>query len=210
MSQGISNLYCVGRNYKAHAVELGNDVPEQPMIFTKPTHALIAMDGRTVQIPGDQGAIHYEAELVIHIGKPYTPGISVDELIDQFALGIDLTLRDVQTEIKKKGHPWLKAKGFIGSAPLGEFQPFPGMAALQETDFQLLKNGECVQLGNVKNMIFDLQTIVDYIAEHYGLGIGDIIYTGTPEGVGPVGHGDHLELIWGDKKAGACRFVTEG
>jgi fumarylpyruvate hydrolase len=106
MINSIRNVYCVGRNYKAHAAELGNDVPDQPMIFIKPTHALIAMDDRTVLIPGDQGAVHYEAELVIHIGKPYRTGIAIDELVDQFTLGIDLTLRDVQSEIKKKGHPW--------------------------------------------------------------------------------------------------------
>jgi fumarylpyruvate hydrolase len=206
----IRNIYCVGRNYRAHAAELGNDVPEQPMIFTKPTHALISMDTESVRLPGDQGGIHYEGELVLHVGKPYMPGISVDEIIDQFALGIDFTLRDVQSEIKKKGQPWLPAKGFLGSAPITGFVPFPGATAMEQTDFQLLKNGESVQKGNIQNLIFNLQTIVDFIAVNYGLGVGDIIYTGTPEGVGPVQQGDRLELLWGDQSLGAITIKTEG
>lgn len=204
----IRNIYCVGRNYGAHAAELGNDVPDKPMIFTKPTHALISMDQDSVKLPGDLGGIHYEGELVLHVGKPYTPGISVDDIIDQFALGIDFTLRDVQSELKKKGQPWLPAKGFLGSAPLTGFLPFPGAAILEQTDFQLLKNGEAMQTGNVSNMIFDLQTIIDFIAANFGLGEGDIIYTGTPEGVGPVVNGDHLELRWGEQALGAITIET--
>jgi fumarylpyruvate hydrolase len=206
----IRNIYCVGRNYHAHAAELGNDVPDKPMIFTKPTHALVSLKNESVKLPGDKGGIHYEGELVLHVGKPYTKGISVDELIDQFALGIDFTLRDVQSVIKKKGEPWLPAKGFLGSAPISEFLPFPGASALEQSDFQLLKNGQAVQIGNVKNMIYDLQTIVDFIAENFGLGVGDVIYTGTPEGVGPVIDGDRLELVWGDQKVGAVIIKTEG
>ncbi|MEC0230231.1 fumarylacetoacetate hydrolase family protein [Paenibacillus alba] len=199
MTEAIRNIYCVGRNYRAHAAELGNDVPDQPMIFTKPTHALAAMQEGELALPADQGEIHYEAELVLHIAKPYTAGIQVDELVDKYALGIDFTLRDVQNVIKKKGQPWLPAKGFLNSAAISAFRPFPGTAKLTETNFQLRQNGGMVQNGNISNMIFDLQTIVDYIAKHYGLGAGDIIYTGTPEGVGPVRDGDRLELIWGEE-----------
>ncbi|MDD9265722.1 fumarylacetoacetate hydrolase family protein [Paenibacillus sp. GCM10023248] len=203
MTQEIRNIYCVGRNYRAHAAELGNDVPDQPMIFTKPTHALVAMDGGELTLPGDQGEIHYEAELVLHIAKPYREGIQVDELVDKYALGIDFTLRDVQSVIKKKGQPWLPAKGFLRSAPITSFRPFPGAAKLAENNFKLLQNGQEVQNGRIGNMIFDLQTVVDYIAKHYGLGAGDIIYTGTPEGVGPVANGDLLELVWGEEVFGS-------
>ncbi|TXK86072.1 fumarylacetoacetate hydrolase family protein [Paenibacillus sp. N3.4] len=203
MTETIRNIYCVGRNYRAHAAELGNDVPDQPMIFTKPTHALVHIDGGAVTLPGDQGEIHFETEVVLHIAKPYTPGIQVDDIVDQYALGIDFTLRDVQNVIKKKGQPWLPAKGFLQSAPITAFRPFPGAAALAETNFKLLQNGAVVQDGNISSMIFDLQTIIDYIALHYGLGVGDIIYTGTPEGVGPVSHEDRLELVWGDEVFGA-------
>ncbi|MBA2943866.1 fumarylacetoacetate hydrolase family protein [Paenibacillus sp. CGMCC 1.16610] len=199
----IRNIYCVGRNYRAHAAELGNDVPDQPMIFTKPTHALADMSGGELKLPGDQGEIHFEAELVLHIAKPYHEGIQVDEIVDKYALGIDFTLRDVQSVIKKKGQPWLPAKGFLKSAPLTEFRPFPGASKLTEENFQLRQNGQVVQNGNISNMIFDLQTIIDYIAKHYGLGVGDIIYTGTPEGVGPVNNGDLLELTWGEEVFGA-------
>lgn len=205
----IRNIYCVGRNYRAHAAELGNDVPDKPMIFTKPTHALVSMNSEFVKLPGDQGDIHYEGELVLHVSKPYSPGIKVDEIIDQFALGIDFTLRDVQSVIKKLGQPWLPAKGFLGSAPLTDFVPFSGAAALEKTDFQLLKNGAAVQIGNIKNMIFDLQTIIDFIAVNFGLGEGDLIYTGTPEGVGPTLHGDRLELRWGEQTLGAITVITE-
>lgn len=199
----IRNIYCVGRNYRAHAAELGNDVPDQPMIFTKPTHALAAIDGSTLSLPSNQGEIHYEAELVIHIAKPYTEGISVDEVVDKYALGIDFTLRDVQNVIKKKGQPWLPAKGFLKSAPITAFRPFPGASQLASSNFQLRHNDQVVQDGNISLMIFDLQTIIDYIAKHYGLGPGDIIYTGTPEGVGPVNDGDRLELLWGEESFGA-------
>lgn len=209
MTNTVRNVYCVGRNYVAHAAELGNDVPDQPMIFTKPTHALVELSAGEVQLPGNQGEIHYEAELVIHIGKPYVQGITVDELVDGYALGIDFTLRDVQSVIKKKGAPWLPAKGFLGSAPISEFRPFPGVDALRETNFQLRINGSTVQNGNINRMIFDLQTIVDFIARNFGLGEGDIIYTGTPEGVGPVHNGDRLELLWGEESFGAITVTTE-
>ncbi|MDR6548884.1 fumarylacetoacetate hydrolase family protein [Paenibacillus qinlingensis] len=203
MTITVRNIYCVGRNYRAHAAELGNDVPDQPMIFTKPTHALVHMDGSELTLPNDQGEIHYEAELVVHIAKPYTQGIKVDEIVDQYALGIDFTLRDVQNVIKKKGQPWLPAKGFLKSAPITDFRPFPGASELTKSNFQLFQNEQVVQDGNISHMIFDLQTIIDYVAKHYGLGPGDIIFTGTPEGVGPVKDGDRLELLWGEEQFGA-------
>jgi 2-keto-4-pentenoate hydratase/2-oxohepta-3-ene-1,7-dioic acid hydratase in catechol pathway len=204
MTNTIRNLYCVGRNYREHAAELGNAVPDSPMLFMKPVHALAVMDGGEIAVPGNRGDVHYEAELVIHIGRTYERGIKVDELVDRYALGLDLTLRDVQSELKKKGQPWLAAKGFLGSAPIGPFRPFPGMASLGVQLFTLSKNGVEVQKGCITEMIFSLQTIVDYCAEHYGLGEGDLIYTGTPAGVGPVADGDRFELRMGDEAAGEC------
>ncbi|MDF2922878.1 MAG: fumarylacetoacetate hydrolase [Paenibacillaceae bacterium] len=204
MFDTVRNVYCVGRNYKAHAEELGNELPKEPLLFTKPTHALVPMDGRTVRLPGSQGAVHYEAELVIHIGRAYEAGLSADQLVDKMALGIDFTLRDVQSVIKDKGLPWLPAKGFLHSAPLGGWLEFPGSGGLTGRDFTLSKNGREVQRGNASRMIFDIQTIIDYCARHYGLGAGDVIFTGTPEGVGPVSTGDYFELHWGDEPAGTC------
>lgn len=205
MIDHIRNIYCIGRNYRAHAAELGNEVPKQPMLFGKPTHALVPMDGREIALPSGRGEIHHEAEIVIHIAKPYTPGSEPDELIGEMALGLDLTLRDVQSELKAKGHPWLAAKGFLRSAPITGFRPFPGVRALADRDFVLLKNGQPVQRGNASRMIFDLRRIIDFTAAHFGLGRGDVIFTGTPEGVGPVADGDRLQLFWGEEEWGSCR-----
>lgn len=198
----IRNIYCVGRNYRLHAAELGNDVPDAPMIFGKPTHALAEAAGTEISLPGNRGELHYEAELVIHIARPYEAGVTLEQMVDEIALGIDFTLRDVQSVLKKKGHPWLLAKGFKNSAILTPFHPFPGEEALQQTDFSLLKNGEQVQRGNIKDVIFDLMTLIEYTAEHFGLDAGDVIYTGTPAGVGPVADGDQLDLRWGEESWG--------
>lgn len=204
----ISNIYCVGRNYRAHAEELGNAVPKEPMIFMKPTHAAVSMNEGGLELPGDRGEIHFETELVLRIARDYKPGMKVDELVDVMAFGIDFTLRDVQSELKKQGQPWTAAKGFRSSAPLTPYVAFPGVDELAERDFTLTRNGVLVQQGNVKNMIFPLQQIVDYIAERYGLGEGDLVFTGTPEGVGPVFAGDQLEIAYGDDVLGRCEVLS--
>lgn len=112
MLTNIRNVYCVGRNYKLHAEELGNAVPDEPMIFMKPSHAVVPLNGETLELPATKGEVHYEAELVVQIGRNFEPGMAVDALVDAYGFGIDFTLRDVQTVIKKKGHPWTAAKGF--------------------------------------------------------------------------------------------------
>lgn len=200
----IRNIYCVGRNYVLHAKELNNEVPTSPFLFSKPTHALVEADGSPIVLPGDRGSVHYETELVIRIGRPYEKGITVDELVDGLAIGIDFTLRDVQNEMKKKSYPWLLAKGFPNSALVSKFISFPGVEVCKSKDFALVKNGVEAQLGNIKQMLFDLQTIVDFCALHSGLEEGDIIYTGTPEGVGPVNDGDHMSLHWDGQIVGEC------
>jgi fumarylpyruvate hydrolase len=200
----INNIYCVGRNYAAHAKELQNEVPSSPMLFSKPTHALVKGDGQEVLFPGDRGSIHYETEIVIRMCRPYVQGITVEEIVDCMAIGIDFTLRDVQSELKKKGHPWLLAKGFPNSALVSNFIPFPGVEEMKKIDFSLVKNGEKVQQGKIENMIFDFQTIIDFTAQNFGLGEGDLIYTGTPEGVGQVNDKDHLTLLWGNTILGEC------
>jgi len=207
MLHSIRNVYCVGRNYRLHAAELGNSVPEEPMIFTKPTHSLVSMVGQTIYVPGHLGALHYEGELVLHIGRSYEEGLTVDQLVDQMALGIDFTLRDLQNEIKQKGYPWLPAKGFLNSAPITAFHAFPGWEEVKKKEFTLEKNGQEVQRGNIQDMIFDLQTLVDFIGLHYGLGAGDLIFTGTPAGVGKVCDGDQLELFWDGQSWG--KFYTK-
>lgn len=195
----IRNVFCVGRNYRLHAQELGNEVPTSPFLFSKPTHSLVEAKGQAIELPGNRGELHHEVEIVVHIAKAYQPGLTADELIDQMALGIDFTLRDVQSQLKAKGHPWLLAKGFLNSAVHTAFHPFPGVAALQQTDFQLRKNGEQVQKGNIRDVIFDLDTIIRFAALHFGLSAGDVLYTGTPAGVGAVADGDRLSMMWGDE-----------
>lgn len=200
----IRNIYCVGRNYVQHAKELNNDVPKSPLLFSKPTGSLAKADGGEIVLPADRGSVHYEAELVIRIGDTYSKGVPVNEIVDRMALGIDFTLRDVQSDLKKKGHPWLLAKGFRNSAVLSEFIDFPGIEGCERTNFSLLLNGGERQNGNIKNMIFDLQTLIDYIAFHFGLEKGDIIFTGTPAGVGSISDRDHLSLLWGEDQLGEC------
>ncbi|MFZ5945588.1 MAG: fumarylacetoacetate hydrolase family protein [Bacillota bacterium] len=202
--KSIKNIYCVGRNYVLHAQELKNAVPTSPFFFMKPSHALVEAKGQEIVLPGNQGTIHYETELVIRINRSYEKGIKVDEIVDSMALGLDLTLRDVQEDLKKKGYPWLLAKGFPNSAVISEFIDFPGVEQCKKTDFFLLKNGIQVQAGNIKNMIFDLQTLLDFNAQHLGIGEGDIIFTGTPEGVGPVNDGDSYTLMFGENVLGKC------
>lgn len=204
MLNSIKNIVCVGRNYVQHAHELNNAVPQTPLLFTKPTHALAEANGREIIFPGDRGQIQYEVELVFHIARGYELGIKVDDLVDQMAIGIDFTLRDVQTDLKGKGYPWVLAKGFINSAVITPWQPFPGLKAMMHFDFSLDKNGQEVQRGNVKNMIFDLPTVIEYTAKHLGLGQGDIIFTGTPAGVGPVLDGDLFSCKLADKELGNC------
>ncbi|WP_211747687.1 fumarylacetoacetate hydrolase family protein [Paenibacillus sp. Marseille-Q4541] len=206
MLKTIKNVYCVGRNYRLHAEELGNAVPEEPMIFMKPSHALVLMNGQSLVLPEGRGEVHYEAELVIKIGKEVCPGDDINQVVDSYAFGIDFTLRDVQSKLKSKGHPWTAAKGFLGSAPITEFVPFERAEVLFEADFTLNKNHEEVQRGNIRDMIFSLQDIVDYISLHYGLGDGDIIYTGTPAGVGPTQSGDLLELTFAGASKGSIRI----
>lgn len=198
----VRNIYCVGRNYRLHAAELGNDVPTSPMIFTKPTHALVEMNDDIVVFPGSRGSVHYEAELVFAVGRTYEAGMSCDELFSAYTVGLDLTLRDVQDRLKAKGHPWLAAKGFRNSATIGRWESFSSTMAMVENDFGLRINDKEVQRGNVKDMVFDLQQIVNFVGINYGLAAGDVIYTGTPAGVGALSEGDKLEVWWADQSLG--------
>jgi len=197
----IRNVYCVGRNYALHAKELGNDVPEEPMIFSKPTHALHPAEG-VLKLPSEAGSIHYETELVVRIGRTYEPGVPVEQLVDGLAIGIDWTARDVQNVLKEKRHPWLQAKGFKNAAVLSPFRAFPGLEAFEALQFSLLHNGETAQEGSPRDMIFPLEKLVAYIGEHFGLAEGDVIYTGTPAGVGPVKDGDELILVMDGERFG--------
>lgn len=200
----INNIFCVGRNYIEHAEELGNTVPKEPMIFSKPTNSIAFAKGQKLFYPKNEGNIHYEIEVVLKIGDDLRGSLcNVEEVVDQMALGIDLTKRDLQSILKKKGYPWLLAKGFKNATILTEFWDFPGKETCKKTDFYLMKNRIVVQKGNISGLIFSFETLINYIHQHFGLKKGDIIFTGTPKGVGPVAEGDTFELWWGKEVKGA-------
>lgn len=200
----IKNIFCVGRNFVEHVHELKNVVPDAPVIFSKPTHAITKADGKIIELPSDKGVIHYEAELVVKLVTDYVPGATVDALIGEMTIGLDLTMREVQQRLKDKGYPWLLSKGFPHSAILGDFIKFPGLEACKEENFSLLINDNKVQEGNIQQMIFNLETLILFIGENIGLRQGDIIFTGTPSGVGVLKNDDYLTLKWGTEEVGDC------
>ncbi|MFD2333703.1 fumarylacetoacetate hydrolase family protein [Cohnella sp. GCM10020058] len=200
------NIYCVGRNYRLHAAELGNAVPTSPMIFTKPSHAAVLLDGSTLTMPADCGSVHYEVELVWIAGRHYEAGIALHELYSHFTAGLDLTLRDVQDDLKAKGYPWLAAKGFRHSAPIGNWLPYGSGAEKQGRTFAMRLNGKEVQRGDANDMVFDLAALTAHVGGLYGIGPGDLLFTGTPAGVGRLSDGDGVELLWGDDTIGTGTF----
>ena len=194
-------IICIGRNYVNHAKELGNDIPTEPLFFLKPDTA-IQPKGHPFFIPHFSNDIHYEVELVLKINKT---GKHIEERFShkyygQIGLGIDFTARDIQEECKAKGLPWEKAKGFDGSAQIGRTFINKAELELDDITFSLEKNGEQVQLGSSKNMLFSFDKIITHISKFYTLQIGDLIYTGTPEGVGPVKSSDILKGFIGKKE----------
>ncbi|MEL7124350.1 MAG: fumarylacetoacetate hydrolase family protein [Bacteroidota bacterium] len=186
-------IICIGRNYEDHAKELNNPVPSKPVVFMKPPSALL-VNNKPFYYPDFTKDLHYEVELVYKIcknGRHIQPEFA-STYYDQVALGIDFTARDVQAECKKKGHPWEIAKAFDGSAVLSPFLPITEVNRTA-VEFELHKNGEKVQHGISKDMIFSIDDIVVYLSQFFRLQLGDYIYTGTPAGVGPVQIGDTLE-----------------
>lgn len=186
-------ILCVGRNYSEHAKELGNAVPENPVIFSKPDTALIK-NNEPFYHPDFSQDIHHEVELVIKIskmGKKIQPKFARN-YFTEIGLGIDFTARDVQSKLKEKGLPWELAKAFDGSAPIGEFINIEGKD-LSNINFSLTKNGEMVQQGNTAQMIFPFEEIVSFVSQYFTLKVGDLIYTGTPAGVSKINIGDKLE-----------------
>jgi acylpyruvate hydrolase len=189
-------VFCVGRNYAEHAKELQNEVPENPVIFMKPPTAVITNE-QPLEYPSFTQELHYEGEIVLRIGKKgkNIPINSALSHVDALTVGIDFTARDIQNELKKKGLPWEIAKGFDGSAPIGTFKPFN-----HQKRFQLFKNDLLVQDGNMDNMIFQIPVLIHFISTYFTLEEGDLIFTGTPKGVGSVQKGDVLEgLLEGEK-----------
>lgn len=187
-------IICVGRNYIDHAKELGNDVPDEPVIFMKPKSALIQPNS-PFYYPEFTNELHYECELVLRICKNgrYIQQRHAPNYYNAITVGIDFTARDIQQELKKKGLPWEKAKAFDNSAMIGKFIEITAIADKKNIGFSFTKNGEEVQVGNSKDMIFSFDVLVAHISNYFSLNIGDVIFTGTPAGVGECSVGDELE-----------------
>lgn len=187
-------IICIGRNYAEHAKEMNAAVPKEPVFFLKPDTALLK-DSQPFYHPDFSDEIHHEIELVLKItknGKNIEPEFA-HKYYDEIGIGIDFTARDIQAMCKEKGLPWEKAKAFDYSAPLGNFINKEKLNALNNIHFKLLINGKTVQTGNTKDLLFSFDSIISYVSKFITLKTGDLIYTGTPQGVGPVKIGDRLE-----------------
>ncbi len=194
-------IFCVGRNYIEHAKELNNDVPSEPVIFLKPKSALIPPNAN-FYYPQFTNELHYEAELVLHISKnaKYVEESHASKYYDRISVGIDFTARDLQTELKKKGLPWEKAKAWDGSAVLGNWHEVTREMQREPIEFSMQLNDKVVQRGNSYDMIFSFNRIIADISQYFSLNIGDLIYTGTPAGVGECVVGDVLKGFLGSDK----------
>ncbi len=195
-------ILAVGLNYESHNMEMKNSFqPSEPVIFMKPESAQLK-DGKPFFIPDFSNEIHYETEMVVKINRL---GKHIDEKFahryyDELTVGIDFTARDLQRNLKEKGHPWEIAKGFDGSAAIGSFIAKQEFQSIQDINFHLAINSKTVQQGNTGEMIYSVDKIIAYVSQFFTLKIGDLIFTGTPAGVGPVKIGDHLEGYIENKK----------
>lgn len=204
----LGKVVCVGRNYAAHAEELGNEIPTRPILFIKPASSVIGTDSliasQIIDVPRDTAYdVHYEAELCVRIGAPLKAA-SIEEIkampkaIDAVTLGLDLTLRDLQSELKAKGHPWERAKCFDGSCVLAQWVEPESYADFSAVNYQLYINEQLTQDGHTELMLFPLYELLSEISYAFSLQPGDVIMTGTPSGVGVLKAGDKLTLKLGE------------
>jgi 2-keto-4-pentenoate hydratase/2-oxohepta-3-ene-1,7-dioic acid hydratase in catechol pathway len=199
-------IICIGRNYAEHARELNNDVPGEPVVFMKPETALIR-DGKPFFLPDHLGEIHHELEIVLRIGRN---GKHISErfastYIDRMGLGIDFTARSLQMDLKSRGLPWELSKGFDGSAVLGEMGTPVELGWPRVMAIRLEINGELRQMGSTEQMLFSFERIISFVSRYFTLKMGDLIYTGTPAGVGPVLRGDRLQGFLNDRPMLQCK-----
>jgi 2-keto-4-pentenoate hydratase/2-oxohepta-3-ene-1,7-dioic acid hydratase in catechol pathway len=192
----VARVFCIGQNYLKHIKELSNPIPEKPVVFMRPLSCLVA-PGNDIHFPKHGKLLHYEVEVVVRIGKQ---GRNIKEeealsYLDAVTLGVDLTLRDLQKEKQQKGLPWEEAKSFEQSSPLGEFLPYdPASINLKDMNFRCKINGELRQNGNTNDMLFSFDRLLAELSKIWLLKPGDMIYTGTPSGVGPLKVGDVVEV----------------
>ena len=193
-------IICIGRNYLAHVKELDNALPTEPMFFMKPETSLLAA-GEPFPYPDFSKEVHYETELVLHICKTVKAidEEKASEYYDAITVGIDFTARDLQSRCKAKGHPWEIAKAFDYSAPIGKFKKISELKCADDIAFGMKLNGEWVQQGHSRDMIFSFDRIIAHVSRFVTLNEDDIVFTGTPQGVGEVHVGDKLELFLEEK-----------
>jgi len=191
-------IICIGRNYALHAKELNNPIPKEPVVFMKPDSAILQSD-KPFFIPEFTDNVHHELEIVIKINKvgKHIQKKFAHKYYNSITVGIDFTARDLQSQLKEKGLPWEKAKAFDGSAPIGKFISVDKFSNIQDINFRLEKNGKIVQVGNTNEMLFSIDSLIEQISKYFTLKIGDLIFTGTPAGVGKVEVGDRLEAFIG-------------
>ena len=194
-------IICIGRNYTAHINELENERPEEPVVFIKPDSSVLPKQ-QDFYIPEFSNDVHYEVEVLVkikkvgkHISKEFAP-----TYYDEIGLGIDFTARDLQSKLKEKGLPWEKAKGFDGAAVIGEWLPKTDFENINDLSFTLVKNNEVVQKGNTSLMLWKIDEIIAYVSTFFMLKKGDIIFTGTPAGVGKISPNDYLSGSLEDKE----------
>ncbi|MDP6908731.1 MAG: fumarylacetoacetate hydrolase family protein [Flavobacteriales bacterium] len=189
-------IVCIGRNYAEHAKELKNPIPEEPLFFIKPDSAVLR-NNDDFYLPDFSDDVHYEAEIYVRIHKK---GKNIQEKFahnyyNEIGIGIDVTARDVQSECKEKGLPWEKAKGFDGSAPMSHVLPLSDFENVNAINFELRINGSVVQKGFTGDMLFNVNRIIAEASKYFMFKIGDVVFTGTPEGVGKLNTGDHLQAF---------------
>ena len=206
----IGKILCIGRNYAAHAAELNNPVPDTPVLFLKPADA--ACDLRQpIAIPENKGLVHHELELAILIGRRLTHATpeQVQAAVAGVGLGLDLTLRDIQSELKDKGLPWERAKAFDGSCPLTPFVSTSHVEDWQALSFTLERNGAVQQAGKSSDMLHPILSLIAHMSESFTLNPGDVVMTGTPKGVGPLAVGDSVEVVLGNWLACRTEVVAQ-
>ncbi|WP_035647849.1 MULTISPECIES: fumarylacetoacetate hydrolase family protein [unclassified Flavobacterium] len=194
-------IICIGRNYTNHIAELKNERPDEPVVFMKPDSAVLLKQHPFV-IPEFSEEIHHEIEIIVKINKvgKYIEPKFAHKYYDEISVGIDFTARDLQDKLKAKGLPWEKAKAFDGSAVIGDFLPKSDFVSMENLTFELTNNSKTVQKGNTSLMLWKIDELVSYVSQFFTLKIGDIIFTGTPEGVAAVKPNDVLEGFLEDKK----------
>ena len=193
-------IICIGLNYRKHALELGWPIPGEPVVFMKPDSAILK-NNKPFFLPDFSEDIHYEVEVVLKISK-LGKGISskyAQRYFDEVTLGIDITARDLQNRLKVSGFPWELSKCFDGAAPLGKFIPIASIEDLRKFDFRLEINNKVVQMGNTSDLIFGFNEIIEYVSKYFTLKTGDLIFTGTPPGVGQIHKNDNLVAYLGDE-----------